>query len=107
MPILFAGVEHRTWVMAFVASLNGLREPPPLDPHSSRFGAWLVREGLAGRATPPALLIIAALHQQIHALAAELLDLQTLNRASKALARLGELYVLRDRLQVHLAGLLR
>ena len=107
LPILFAGVEHRAWVTAFEAFLKGTRGVPPRDHHSCRFGEWLEAEGLTGRSTQPALRVIAALHQQVHALAEELLELQVQGRNPEAQARLGELYALRDQLQEHLAGLLR
>ncbi len=107
LPILFAGVEHRAWVTAFEAFLKGTRGVPPRDHHPCRFGEWLEAEGLTGRSTQPALRVIAALHQQVHALAEELLELQVQGRNPEAQARLGELYALRDQLQEHLAGLLR
>ena len=56
--------------------------------------------------TPPALADIAASHQAGHALAEELLALHHQGRTPAALARLGELHALRDRLLAGLAGLL-
>ena len=106
VPILFAGVEHRAWIMAFEAFLKGTREALPLDHHPCRFSAWLEAESLAGRNAPSALAVIAALHQQMHALAEALLALHAQGRNPEALARLGELHALRDRLLEHLAGLL-
>ncbi len=107
LPILFAGVEHRAWVVAFEAFLNGSQEVVPMDQHSCRFGAWLATESRAGRDQQPALLVIAALHQQVHALMAELLELHHRGRNPEARARLGELHALRDRLLEGLTGLLR
>ncbi|WP_195912205.1 CZB domain-containing protein [Candidatus Contendibacter odensensis] len=106
VPILFAGVEHRAWIMAFEAFLKGTREALPLDHHPCRFSAWLEAESLAGRNAPSALAVIAALHQQMHTLAEALLVLHAQGRNPEALARLGELHALRDRLLEHLAGLL-
>ena len=107
LPILFASVEHRAWVMAFEAFLQGAQDALPLDHHPCRFSAWLEAEDQAGHSGQPAFQFIAALHQQAHALAEELLELQVRGRNSDACARLGELHVLRDQLQEQLAGLLQ
>jgi diguanylate cyclase (GGDEF)-like protein/PAS domain S-box-containing protein len=106
LPILFSEVEHRAWVLAIEAFLNGTRDALPLDHHLCRFGAWLVAENLAGRGQQPLLLVTSALHQQMHTLAAELLELQAEGRIPEALARLDELHALRVRLQEYLIGLL-
>ena len=106
-PILFAGVEHRAWIIAFEAFLKGTREALPLDHPPCRFSAWLEAEVLAGRNAPSALAVIAALHQQVHTLAEALLALHAQGRNPEALSRLGELHALRDRLLEHLAGLLQ
>src|SRR5690606_18165883 len=41
-PLLYASVEHRGWILAIDAHLDGVRdEPPALDPHQCGFGRWL------------------------------------------------------------------
>ena len=107
LPILFAGVQHRAWVMAIEAFLNGTRDALSLDHHVCRFGAWLVAERLVGCGILPALLVIDTLHQQVHELAAELVELHNQGRKPEAWARLGELHALRDRLLEALTGLLQ
>ena len=106
LPLLYAGVEHRAWVATCVAFLTGARADPPLEPSRCRFGAWLASARVAAGGMPPGLTDIAAAHQAAHALAEELLALHHQGRTPAALARLGELHALQDRLLAGLAGLL-
>jgi len=88
--------------------LRGEREiPPPLDRHQCRFGMWWNAEGLARYGVQPAFLAIEPLHRQVHALAAELLELHVQGRNPEALARLGELHGLRDALIEQLKALMQ
>jgi diguanylate cyclase (GGDEF)-like protein/PAS domain S-box-containing protein len=99
LPVLFASVEHRAWIVAIRSFLNGEREaPPPLNHHECRFGTWLEGEGLARHAAKPAFHTIELLHRQVHALAMELQKFHLHGRNQEALTRLGELYQLRDAL---------
>ncbi|HEX8980500.1 MAG TPA: EAL domain-containing protein [Parasulfuritortus sp.] len=103
LPALFAGVEHRAWIRAVEAVLKGESKiHPPLEPQQCRFGAWLAAEAAAGQGLRPELKAVEALHDQVHALAAELLDLHGQERAEEAMARLGELHRLRDELLMRL-----
>jgi diguanylate cyclase (GGDEF)-like protein/PAS domain S-box-containing protein len=102
LPILFAGVEHRAWVKTVEAVLRGdEKTPPPLVTHECRFGAWLAAEA-AEQGLRPELKAVEALHDQIHVLATELLDLHGRRRVEEAMARLGELHRLRDELLMQL-----
>ncbi|MDI1291541.1 MAG: EAL domain-containing protein [Methylobacter sp.] len=97
LPLLFVGVEHRAWIIAIEAFLEGRRNfPPSLDLQQCHFGQWLDAAGLPRYAGRPAFQSIEALHCQLHVLATELYELRGCNRAAEALARLGELYSLRD-----------
>jgi diguanylate cyclase (GGDEF)-like protein/PAS domain S-box-containing protein len=97
LPMLYACVEHRAWIAAIDKTLNYDAGPlPQMDHHQCRFGIWLDSEKLAGHGAHPAFLTIDALHRELHALGAELLQLQTSGRTSEALARLNELHALRD-----------
>lgn len=97
LPLLFVGVEHRAWIAAIEAFLKGTRNfPPSLDLQQCHFGQWLDAAGLPRYAGHPSFHSIEALHCQLHVLATELYQLRGCNRAAEALARLGELYSLRD-----------
>ena len=99
LPLLFASVEHRAWIVALEDHLKDSHTArPPLDLHSCRFGLWMDTEGLARYSTRPVFQAIDHLHQQVHGLAEELCELQTLGRNHEALARLEELHGLRDTL---------
>jgi diguanylate cyclase (GGDEF)-like protein/PAS domain S-box-containing protein len=108
LPILYASVEHRVWITAIEDLLKGQREtPPPLDVHQCRFGKWLDVESLTNPGTHPVFQAINQIHQQVHALAVELLELWSRGRAPEALARLDELHKLRDALLEQLKVLIR
>jgi hypothetical protein len=106
LPLLFASTEHRAWILDIGACIRGEREaPPPLDRHQCRFGKWLDAQGLTRHQAQSAFQRVDRLHQQVHALAAELLQLQTQDRHPEAMARLDELDDLRDALLAELKHL--
>jgi EAL domain-containing protein (putative c-di-GMP-specific phosphodiesterase class I) len=108
IPLLFAGVEHRAWIVAIEGCLNGVNDaPPPMDIHRCRFGLWLGAERQAGRAVQPVFQAIEALHRQVHVLGLELLGLDAQGRKAEALARLNELHSLRAALLAQLTILVR
>jgi diguanylate cyclase (GGDEF)-like protein len=92
-PILYAGVEHRTWVAAIDAFLKGERHTvPEIDSQGCRFCAWLESEARAGRDWLPELKAIQAMHRKIHALASALLERKVKNWDAEGVAGLGELH---------------
>ncbi len=96
--MLFASVEHRAWVAAFEAYLQGKRSiPPSLDINHCRFSAWLEEEARALITPLPAFEETRRLHSQLHELANEIFIVNAQNR-SRALSRLPDLHDLRDRL---------
>ena len=99
LPLLFASVEHRAWILAIEAFLKGEREtPPPLDIKRHHFGQWLEGKGVSRHADQPYFATIVALNQQAHVLANALCELRAQGQNSQAMARLGELHGLRDEL---------
>jgi EAL domain-containing protein (putative c-di-GMP-specific phosphodiesterase class I) len=99
LPLLYAGIEHRAWVGTIENHLMGLRESlPTLDVHQCRFGKWLDAQLHVGHDTQLAYRDIEQLHNQVHALANELVELQSKGQNSEALAGLSELRNLRDAL---------
>lgn len=106
LPLLFASLEHSTWIAAVEAFLRGERKvPPPLDHRQCRLGTWLVADGQARHSAQPAFQAIDALHRKVHALAGELLELQAQDRNLEVQTRLGELHGLRDALLEQLKAL--
>lgn len=80
---------------------------PPLDYHKCRFGQWLYTEGQARYDARPGFQEMVLAHRQVHALAIELSALHAAGQRADALARLGELYGLRDALLAQLKALVR
>jgi diguanylate cyclase (GGDEF)-like protein/PAS domain S-box-containing protein len=103
LPLLYAGVEHRAWVSATEMYLRGEREAlVPQDHHQCRFGTWLDTEGLAQYGESPPFKAIQPIHQQIHKLASELLDLHAQGEHDVVMNRLSELHHLREDLLAQL-----
>jgi hypothetical protein len=99
IPLLFATVEHRAWIVKLEAYLKAKQEaPPPMNPNQCPFGLWLDTADRTIYNAHPAFQTIEPLHQQIHALAAKLLKLHAKGRNTEAIAKLGELHALRDAL---------
>jgi diguanylate cyclase (GGDEF)-like protein len=77
LPLLFAQVEHRAWLLrlqAFV--LNERQTPPALDPRLCHVGQWLEAGGLADRSHHPDVVHMVDLHHELHLQAAYLCDLK-------------------------------
>ncbi|MFZ4623776.1 MAG: EAL domain-containing protein, partial [Rhodoferax sp.] len=107
LPMLFAGVEHRAWRVAFEAFIKGKLEAPPPDDQQCRLEQWLATEGLARHGRQPAFQAIERLHRQVHLLAAKMLQLHSSGCNPNALACLPELHALQDSLMVQLKTLLQ
>jgi diguanylate cyclase (GGDEF)-like protein/PAS domain S-box-containing protein len=108
LPLLFAGAEHRAWIAAMESHLRGERDgAPPLDWHRCRFGMWLDTNGRARHGGQPSFEAIDRLHRRVHTVASELCELQASGRDPEAMARLGELRILRDGLLEQLQALVR
>ncbi len=97
-PVLYACVEHRAWLSAFEACLLGKRaSPPALDASHCRVGTWLRAEKQSARGTMASIQAIEALHQELHALASEILESQAAGHNSAGLARLQQLHYLHEK----------
>ncbi len=96
--MLYASVEHRAWLGAFEACLQGKRAvPPPLDASQCRVGVWLDGEKRSARGKLSAVQAIETLHRQLHELAAEIFESQAEGRNPEGLARLRQLHYLQDK----------
>jgi len=99
LPVLFAAVEHRAWIVAVEAFLKAETEVlPQMDPHLCRFGEWLGNVERLNQGAQPALQGIVSLHRQVHALGDRLQQLFNQGQQSEVLAGLVELHRLRDAL---------
>ena len=99
LPILFAAVEHRVWVQQVADFVRGGGGTPPhMDVVRCRVEQWKKTETHLGMEHRWAMEALEPLHVEIHALAGELIRLQQEGRPEEAVARLPELYGLRDRL---------
>lgn len=87
MPLLFAGVEHRAWIVA-VDDLNGKAEILPAIHHQCRFDLWLESVAKGFHGDKLAFRSIVLLHRQIHLLADDLCDLHAQGRTAQALSRI-------------------
>ena len=106
--VLHANVEHRAWLAAFEACLEGRRaDPPPLDPDQCRVGAWLKTERQSARGKLPAFQAIETLHRQFHDLAAVIYGAQDGDRNVEGLARLQQLHCLQDQFLKRLTAFTR
>jgi diguanylate cyclase (GGDEF)-like protein/PAS domain S-box-containing protein len=103
LPLLYAGVEHRAWIVGLEAYFKGARKsPPPLDHQACRFGVWLNTERLGSRGRQAEFVSLEAHHRQVHKLAAELVALHTAYKTEDVMKRLPELHQLRADLLVAL-----
>jgi hypothetical protein len=96
--VLLATVEHRAWLGALEASLQGKRAvPPPLDAALCRVGVWLEEKKRSSGGTHSAIQAIESLHHQVHELAAEIVASQSDGPNPEGLARLRQLHYLQDK----------
>jgi diguanylate cyclase (GGDEF)-like protein/PAS domain S-box-containing protein len=96
--VLFAMVEHRAWYGHFLAYLQGTRPTPPtLDAEPCSLSAWLESQRLSARGMSPSIQAIETLHQQLHALAAEIYNAHVSGRKQDGLGLLRQLRYLHER----------
>lgn len=108
LPLLFATVEHRAWLVTVENHLNGVGEmESPQDQHRCRFGHWLAGDGLDRYGTEANFSLIKQTHQEIHMLASELFKLHAKGLISEAQAKINKLHRLRDRLSDQVKDLLQ
>lgn len=98
LPILYAVIEHRSWVQDVLAYLEGRRPTPPeLDGSLCRFGSWLrgdsARKLCRGNEDYRTL---DALHEAMHELARQLVGLHDSGQREEAKVRLPDLLQRRD-----------
>jgi EAL domain-containing protein (putative c-di-GMP-specific phosphodiesterase class I) len=97
--LLFAAVEHRSWIAAIESFLKNERHVPPrLSLKQCRFSVWMATEAVAGKGRSPEFQDLDDVHRQIHALAVDIVKFRDRDKSPDPMARLGELHNLRDAL---------
>ncbi|WP_262963696.1 EAL domain-containing protein [Methylobacter psychrophilus] len=94
LPLLFASAEHSIWITSIENHIKSGRKSPVPNDLQCRFGKWLNTEGITRHINEPTFQAIMPLHQQVHLLARELLDLHTDEQDPETLAKLDELHKL-------------
>nr|WP_245537368.1 EAL domain-containing protein [Thiocystis violascens] len=92
LPILFAIVEHRAWMLAIEHALKG-KGVCALGPdlHDCHLGQWLAGEGAARHGARPAFQAIMRTHRRLHESARQLLKDHAQGRENETPAELEEL----------------
>jgi hypothetical protein len=106
LPLLFAGIEHRAWILTVIEYLNGKSNTPPLPHDRCSFGHWLDGDGRARHDGNGDFQAAVELHGRVHSVANELCELRASGQARQTEARLGELFELRDALLARVNTLL-
>jgi len=108
LPILFAWVENRAWVLKVVEFIRGEGDPlPQMDPEQCRVGQWLKAEARLPKENHLAIEALWSFHIEIHELASELIRLKLNGQMDAAMTQLSELHRLRDHLLAQFVGMLR
>lgn len=104
LPILYASIEHRLWIKSISNIVHGqINLVMPMEEDKCRFGKWLD----SCKSTDKDILKeLQKIHSQVHLLANELIKLHKNGENEKALSKLPELYVLRDKLLANVESLL-
>ena len=96
VPLLYARIEHRSWIAGIRSFVLGERpSPPALDPTQCDFGRWL-HGHTPQHGTHAATRALYQRHDEVHRLGNELVALQSQGKNAQALAKLPELDRLRD-----------
>ncbi len=95
--VLFAIAEHRAWFGHLMSYLQGARPSPPnLDIEPCNLTAWLDTQKIASGMSPT-VLAAETIHEQLHALAAEIVATHSSGYRNDGLALLRQLRYLNER----------
>ena len=99
LPLVFAHVEHNAWINSVERYLTGESHYlPSQDYLNCRLGTWLAMEGYRQYGASATFLMVDKLHNKIHLIAEELMELYMQAGKYAAQERLPELYSLRNKL---------
>jgi EAL domain-containing protein (putative c-di-GMP-specific phosphodiesterase class I) len=107
LSLLYALVEHRSWIETLKRYFEGQRiAPPQMNHHKCRFGVMIDKMRQNGSGSKARFSHIDPLHQRVHELANELCELKESGHVNVVMSRMKELFSLRDELLDHLKQLL-
>lgn len=97
LPLVYAEVEHRRWVMELEQWLQNKRsEAPILDHHRSKVGLWIEREKQSRFGMHAKFNHLIKLHRDIHRIGQRAISQRAKNNSKAALDLLPEIWQLRD-----------
>lgn len=107
LPVVFAMVEHRSWVKAIGDRVAGRHtRTPTMDERLCNFAKWMAQHGERRFRQRDAFREVRLLHHRVHELASRILALHAKGAATEAVAELNRLYELRDQLLEQMQSLL-
>lgn len=110
-PLLVAQYDHLKWVKRIMLHVEGasllLGQAELTDHRSCRFGHWYYGHGIIRYGHLPEFQAIEPVHQEVHRLGPEIVDLRMRGEIEHARQRFRELLTLKDRILQHLADLQR
>ncbi|MDY0206046.1 MAG: bacteriohemerythrin [Pseudomonas sp.] len=107
LPLVYAEIEHRRWVVELEQWLRGQRnEVPVLDHHRSKVGLWIEREKQSRFGMHAKFNHLINLHCNMHDLGQKAVALHAKNDTKAALAALPEIWQLRDLFFAELTALI-
>ena len=106
LPLLYASVECRAWLLSIENLLKDEQDvSPPINNHESNFRTWLSSDGLAAHIKQSLAQTVNPLYKKIQTSVAELFDFHTQGRMTEALASMNEIRQLRNKLLLQLKAL--
>src|SRR5699024_8505021 len=108
LPLLYAEVEHRSWVTKLENCLQAGGEPAPLLEHwQCQVSTWLAKDAQSRFRDHPQLPRLLSLHEQLHSLGNQAITQQASGQSAAAQALLPKITKQRDLFLAELKSLTR
>jgi diguanylate cyclase (GGDEF)-like protein/PAS domain S-box-containing protein len=99
LSVIFSSIAHREWINSIKNHIQSQNKTCPPNLHQPcRLGVWLSIDGSNRYKTHPSFEAIEALHNQVHKLAENLLEIRADGKQAQALTLLDELVECHDSL---------
>lgn len=109
LPLLFAAIEHRAWVLSVETYIQSDSEQTeqvvPLKANECRFGEWIGNLGEEIHGSNKVFIEIKTLHEQLHQLADEIIELHQQGHPKNAAKLLPKLLKLTDKMTKYLKNI--